>query len=353
MQRGLAMWDSDSEKPYKKELIKSVSNIAVKKGDLYDLAFNRWVEHTEDEKRFAFTAAKINGRLYTGMSSATALETGLTTQHTYGMPMLSGSSVKGAMAAFAEKIRLPENVRAVLFGDEDNAGAVIWHDAWWIPNNGKNPFVGEIVTTHHQQYYNGEDIKLNEMEMESPIPNQQIACQGSFYFVVEASENATAWAKFANNLLCQMLEQQGMGSKTASGYGYFVEDEDAIKVIQDIRDELEKCKERDKFNTMPKHEQLVAKWSEILHPNQEKPNPQKKIYYSVNKQKHTDLYSELIKDLQSACEDSSLNTEQKKFIGTELLFNKMTKTWGQEKWFNKTRTQEIKSILAKLRDENQ
>ena len=54
-----------------------------------------------------------------------------------------------------------------LFGaDEDaeaNAGYLVWHDAWYIPaltKEGKyssaeeaKPFVGEIVTVHHQKYY--------------------------------------------------------------------------------------------------------------------------------------------------------------------------------------------------------
>lgn len=40
------------------------------------------------------------------------------------------------------------------------------------------PFVGEIVTVHHQDYYQG---KLDEaLDIESPIPNQQIAMIGSF-----------------------------------------------------------------------------------------------------------------------------------------------------------------------------
>nr|WP_244773162.1 type III-B CRISPR module RAMP protein Cmr6 [Alysiella crassa]UOP06821.1 type III-B CRISPR module RAMP protein Cmr6 [Alysiella crassa] len=200
--------------------------------------------------------------MYTGLSSAGALETGLTTHHTYGMPMLAGSSVKGATASYAEKIGLPENVRQILFGDEDNAGAVVWHDAWWIPNG--KPFAGEIITTHHQEYYNGKQEHADEME--NSIPNQQIACQGSFYFVVECDN--TAWANFANQLLFEMLQNQGMGSKTASGYGYFTVDETEQNRLNAQREEQaqQRAEEEkaEELAAMSEHERFIAKWKSKL-----------------------------------------------------------------------------------------
>lgn len=245
MQRGLYSWDKD-DKSDKESLIGRVGNIDA--SELYKKAYTRWQNMTSDEQRFAVTAAKIVGRLYTGLSSATALETGLTTHHTYGMPMLAGSSVKGATASYAEKIGLPENVRQILFGDEDNAGAVVWHDAWWIPNG--KPFVGEIITTHHQDYYNGKQEQADEME--TPIPNQQIACQGSFYFVVECGNKA--WADFANQLLFEMLQNQGMGSKTASGYGYFVEDKESLIDSNDFIAQLASKLEKEIAETLGKNQ---------------------------------------------------------------------------------------------------
>lgn len=223
LQRGLSQWDKD-DKSAKEDLIERIGKIS--RPDLYNKAYQRWLKITSDNSRYAFTAAKIVGRLYTGLSSATALETGISTHHTYGMPMLAGSSIKGAVANYAEQIELPENIRRMLFGDENNAGAVVWHDAWWIPSSGQ-PFVGEIITVHHQDYYSGQQEKADELE--DPVPNQQIATQGSFYFVVEAVNQT--WAEFAKNLLLQMLANQGMGSKTASGYGYFEYDK---KISDDI-----------------------------------------------------------------------------------------------------------------------
>lgn len=330
MQRGLSVWDKDA----KSDVIERVSKSSVP--SIYKSAYERWVQKTWGE-HFAFTTAKIVGRLYTGLSGATALETGISVHHTYGMPMPPGSSVKGAVSSYAENIGIDEKIRQVLFGDEDNAGAVVWHDAWWIPTAGSSPFAGEIITTHHQEYYNGNQDIADEME--SPVPNQQIATQGSFYFAVEGVNKA--WADFANQLLFQMLENQGMGSKTASGYGYFAYDEEAQKKVEGWQQEAKQAeKEREKL-MLPEHQQIVSRWIEILQAQK----------YGVSDQKHTDLYRELVTDLQSAIDNEALDKEQKLYIATELSVNKITKTYGQSNWINDKRSKEIKPLLAKLRGE--
>lgn len=219
MQRGLPEWNQD-DKQAKADLIKKIAKIpAPKEGSLYKLAFTRWVQATSDTGRFATLAAGISGRLYTGLNSAGALETGISTCHTYGMPLIAGSSVKGIARSHAESLGLDKAHLTVLFGDDSDSGslksgALVWYDAWFVPAN-TPPFAAEIITTHHQDYYNGKQPEADEME--SPIPNQQIATQGSFYFVIESAPGAQAWAVYAQNLLFQALQTQGAGSKTASG----------------------------------------------------------------------------------------------------------------------------------------
>lgn len=177
--------------------------------------------------------------------------------------MLAGSAVKGAVRDYAEKQFLQrdehgivvknkkgqtqidpsmQNILNILFGtdegdDNPNAGYLIWHDAWWIPPTtkqgerstaeGSKPLVGEVITVHNQKYYSGDD--LSQLDLESPIPNQQLAIQGNFYFVIEGDEK---WVKFAQQLLQNMLQELGMGAKGASGYGYFLLDD---KLNQDIK----------------------------------------------------------------------------------------------------------------------
>ena len=340
MQRGLPCWE-EGEKQEKQHLVEKIAGISF--SDFYRHAFERWVSITSDNQRFTHVCARVVGRLYTGLGNAGTLETGLTTHHTYGMPMLAGSSVKGAVRAYAENIGLDKHIVRELFGndpDDDSdplSGALVWHDAWWVPKGQDKPFAAEIVTVHHQQYYNQEQIEADEME--SPVPNQQIATQGGFYFVIEGQAQ---WAKFAATLLHQMLQEQGMGSKTASGYGYFMEDEETsryvtrlIEAANQVHIEREKKK---KLETLAEHEQLIAKWEEKL-----------KDKYSVNDAKHTEIYQELIQDLQKAIDHTSYSAADKKLIAEKLSFNQIKKV--QANWLSSKREKEIKPLLAKLRGE--
>lgn len=269
MQKGLKEWESDEEKKRlraktdgedkrtaKEKLIDVITSIQP--NELYLLAFNRWLNCTFDKDEFAHLSATVNGRLFTGLALGGALETGAMIHHTYGMPMIAGSSIKGAVRAYAETV-LADNsdkqaILNVLFGtdsDDDNAdaGYLIWHDAWWIPNvdsklqlkqdGSNNPFVGEIVTVHHQAYYQG---KLDEdLDIESPIPNQQIAMIGSFYFSIQGDK---AWVDYALDLLKGALQYHGLGAKGSNGYGYFEISDNSLKPYKekiegDRQDELD------------------------------------------------------------------------------------------------------------------
>jgi len=268
IQRGLRVWQSsDKEKKDKKDLIEVIGDI--RSSELYQLAFDRWLLQTHQCESFACIPATLDGRLMTGLALGGTLETGVATQHSYGMPMLAGSSVKGAVRTYAEslfsqkdtegKVILDEKGKTqidvamkpildTLFGvdgDTDaNAGYLVWHDAWFIPvltKEGKysssedaKPFIGEIVTVHHQKYYAGQ---LDEaLDMESPVPNQQLAVQGSFYFVIEGANQQ--WRDFAQQLLENMLQQFGMGAKGAAGYGYFKVAEETQNLTQALKKRL-------------------------------------------------------------------------------------------------------------------
>lgn len=347
MQRGLTKWDKD-DKQAKAELIQKIVKIpAPKKDSLYALAFTRWVQATSDTGRFATLAAGISGRLYTGLNSAGALETGISTSHTYGMPLIAGSSVKGIARSHAESLGLDKAHLTVLFGDDSDSGslksgALVWHDAWFIPAN-TPPFAAEIITTHHQEYYNGKQPEADEME--SPIPNQQIATQGSFYFVIESAPGAQAWATYAQNLLFQALQTQGAGSKTASGYGYFtVADDDALGKIKHIQEEQQQAlaaqQKAAELAAMPAHQQFIQTWQERM---EEQPN---KI---IGNQAHDKLYQEWKAALQTATESPDFNAAEKKEIADAFAVKKMMAKYA--KWLTDKRGKELKPILAKLRGE--
>jgi len=189
--------------------------------DFYRDAFSRWKSLTQDVRRFAVLEARVQGRLYIGTTRDTPLETGITVHHTYGMPMIPGSSVKGLCRSQSDSIADKEVVEYLFgndWGEKDEAavisGGIVYHDAWWVPEG--QPFVSEVVTVHHQEYY-GSCGETPATDFDSPIPAPQIATQGKFYFVIEGPQ---AWAELARHLLRQALEHQGIGGKRSSGYGY-------------------------------------------------------------------------------------------------------------------------------------
>lgn len=350
MQRGLTEWDKD-DKQAKAGLIEKIVKIpAPKEGSLYALAFKRWVQATSDTGRFAALTAGISGRLYTGLNSAGTLETGISTHHTYGMPFIAGSSVKGIARSHAESLGLDKAYLTVLFGDDSDSGslksgALVWHDAWFIPASTR-PFAAEIITTHHQDYYNGKQPEADEME--SPIPNQQIATQGSFYFVIESAPGAQAWAEYAQNLLFQALQTQGAGSKTASGYGYFKKadeaDEKAQRSICNIREAQQQAlaaqQKAAKLAAMPAHQRFIQTWQDKMAAHTD---------LIVNNDAHTKLYKDWIADLKTVAESPDLSEEQKDKIATAFAVKKMMAKYA--KWLTDKRGKELKPILAKLRGE--
>lgn len=231
--------DKDLDKKHKADVIATVCKI--KPCALYKQAFDRWVGLTTNPEQFASLSAKIEGRMFIGLATGGAIETGVSTQHSYGMPILAGSAVKGAVHAYAEAVGINAESLAVLFGEDEDtatdgrkagAGCLVWHDAWWYPHDNTQPFVAEVVTVHHQGYYGGSG---EATDFDSPIPNQQVAVQGSFYFVIEGE---TQWATFAKQLLQQALQQQGLGAKTAAGYGYFEPNQKMDKAVQKLQTEV-------------------------------------------------------------------------------------------------------------------
>ena len=272
--RGLTEWQT-GEKTLKAALIDKVASI--QSNTLYKKAFERWLNTTSKPEQFGAVTASVTGRLMMGLSTGGAIETGMCTHHTYGMPMIAGSSVKGAVRAYADSIGLAKEYQSVLFGaDEDlakaantveGAGYLVWHDAWWIPEGNTKPFVGEVVTVHHQEYYGGRG---EATDFDSPVPNQQLAAQGSFYFVVEGD---ISWVALAIRLLRDTLQQQGIGAKRAAGYGFMAENnglkdkliksQNAAKdQAQKIKDDIKKLEERAKLSP------IQRKIEEILEQNQ-------------------------------------------------------------------------------------
>lgn len=233
----------------KGEHIARICEISIDKH--YQHAFARWNKATADDTRFTRIAMKIEGRLLIGLTGGGALETGCAVSHSYGTPYLPGSSIKGAVRAWAEKNMSEWQTQFDdMFGTTDLSGLVAFHDAWWIPDSGngshkKQPFVADIVTPHHPDYYAG---KGPATDLDSPKPNNLVGVRGSFLFVIEGE---AGWRALTMEMLIKALTENGIGAKTRAGYGYLSLDTDATQ-------RLARAAQESRMATLPVEQRLSA-----------------------------------------------------------------------------------------------
>ena len=225
IQRGLLEYNAEDSKA-KTDHIRSVCDRTAS-DEFYKNAFQRWKAATDDTQRFRQVTLALESRLFIGMASGGALETGCAISHSFGMPYIPGSSVKGVVSHHARgHLTGKEGCTAwqELFGADASAehssglaGLISFHDAWWVPDPADFSLVQEVVTTHHREYYSG-DGKQPATDFDSPVPNAQVAVQGSFLFVMEGP---CAWLGLAEDMLKDALHTRGIGAKTRAGYGFF------------------------------------------------------------------------------------------------------------------------------------
>lgn len=236
---------------------------AIPADPFYSRAYDRWLAYTSDPKRFAALVLNIQTRLLIGLSGGGMLETGCAIHHSYGVPYIPGSSIKGILTNHVRRRSdFGDQQKAacdLLFGtaadpDSDHpdgrAGLFSFHDAWWVPNSAKTPLVQDVVTTHHPDYY-GHNGETAATDFDSPVPNAQIGVQGSFLFTLEGPE---AWLELGIEMLKDALEHQGIGAKTRSGYGLMQESAEEQKKLDKTRAEEQKKQE----DARKKHEALIA-----------------------------------------------------------------------------------------------
>jgi len=236
LDRGFSEWAKNADRSHIQHneaahnLHKQASSIAIP--SLYKKAYKNWQkQQVKNSNNSQIWIGKLENRMYLGMGEASPLEAGITLHHTYGVPYIPGSAIKGILHHYAkEELGLDIKELKILFGEEasatdrehsGSAGYIIFNDAWWIPEG--KALSPEMITVHAPKYYSSKGTDAPHPDFESPNPNPQIAIQGSFLFSIEGEGN---WAKYAIKLLSQCLGSKGVGGKTASGYGYFYNEEE-------------------------------------------------------------------------------------------------------------------------------
>lgn len=210
---------------------------------LYKPAFERWKKSLPD-----LTTANdfsTEGRLIVGLGTENVLETGIRLHHTYGLPIIPGSALKGLAAHYCHEawgqLSSGENAteenkcfrrgwseegqeyHRLLFGATDDGGCLVFHDAWLLPDS-RNPLVMDVMTPHHPKWIDG---KVPPTDFDRPIPVPFVSVSGKFRIAVSwngpMSEKAACWTNLGFELLTEALQEWGVGGKTSSGYGRLIE----------------------------------------------------------------------------------------------------------------------------------
>lgn len=164
--------------------------------------------------------AEIEGRMVIGLGDEGVLETAITLHHTYGVPYIPGSALKGLTASFARQ-RLSGwqpsgEAYTTLFGNTDVAGYVTFFDALYVPGSGRQQkaLYADVLTVHHPDYYQKGDSPPADWDSPTPIPF--LSATGKYLIALGGPEE---WVQAAFTILALALEEAGVGAKTSSGYG--------------------------------------------------------------------------------------------------------------------------------------
>ncbi|HEY8380141.1 MAG TPA: type III-B CRISPR module RAMP protein Cmr6 [Nannocystis sp.] len=266
---------SDADQDKKDERIdawlKDLERIAVSPD--YPQFFARWRASFGDDARVA--QVELQSRLLVGHGNPGGHEIGLTVHHTWGVPVIPGSALKGLLAHRLDILHGPEDDRPdgdperarwrgvqwdgstithgpgdyhrALFGapdagDDDerralgrpsgaSAGLVHFHDALYIPGTteGDRPFSRDVLTVHHKPYYDRRGETWPN-DWESPIPIRFVTVRppARFLIVLTGRRGASDWTHFAMRTLLAALADWGVGGKTSLGYGRLAEVDDSL-----------------------------------------------------------------------------------------------------------------------------
>lgn len=190
-------------------------------------------------------------RWVVGLGTGTVLETGITLHHTYGVPYIPGSSLKGLTQALVMLRQEPKELTSrllslgrglgaesdadahksaarALFGETDpgetaRAGEVVFLGA--IPHPDAPPRLKvDVMTPHFPGWYGGR--REAPLEVEDPTPIPFLVVGGGDYEIGIAVRRRSRpggdeLVRLAMDLCLAALDELGVGGKTAKGYGYF------------------------------------------------------------------------------------------------------------------------------------
>jgi len=209
---------------------------SIKKNGLLKEALQRQKSLTEAAGGIVLTL-KNTSRFITGFGREHPLENGFAWHHTFGVPYLPGSSLKGILRAWyrEENGELTKNGKwkedaqtKELFGAQDAIGQFVMLDM--LPTEPPQLAV-DVMTPHYGPYYQDDNGKTAPGDWHNPVPISFLAVEEDQSWqlaILPGMRNGkTPDEKPENKLkelqskLIEALECLGAGAKTGVGYGRF------------------------------------------------------------------------------------------------------------------------------------
>lgn len=195
--------------------------------------------------------AKAKGRLIVGLGDESVLETSIALHHTYGVPYIPGSALKGLAASYAHQQlgatwHKGTDEYNIIFGNMKQAGYITFFDALYKPNTGHNgqALYPDIITVHHPKYYQGDTPEATPSDWDSPTPIPFLSVTGEYLVALAAPdlEDAQPWIDRTFEILKLALKDMGIGAKTSSGYGRMTLEplpiDPEVRAIEKFRQEI-------------------------------------------------------------------------------------------------------------------
>lgn len=275
---------AECEKQAKAKLFKEVAGLAVPDGYQKRFEYRKSIfSELKAAKQAECCTATVEGRMVIGLGQKGPVEAGLALEHTWGVPIIPGSALKGLTMAAAHLLLEDEEWRkkadgrgpslALLGGTIEHIGKVIFHDAWWIPEEGTQakketlPIHLDVMTVHHPDYY--KDGKKSPSDMDSPVPIPFASVTGKFLVVVELSDpNSDEADKLLDAglfILKQGLAHLGIGAKTNAGYGRMKLDyQSQAERLQEEAMEAALRAERDRIEREAEEKKIALRTAQAL-----------------------------------------------------------------------------------------
>lgn len=171
---------------------------------------------------------KANWRIAIGMGNESVYENGFTFHPTYGIPYLSGSSLKGMTRHWAVAEGKARDEIEAIFGTENNPkaedldfkqGQIIFFDAFPVELK-KGCLQPDIMNNHYPDYYEGNKPPADWLSPRSIFFLTMKEVKFQFYLGCTNKDSAGRLNIAKKWLECALFEV-GIGAKTAVGYGRF------------------------------------------------------------------------------------------------------------------------------------